>query len=266
MTNLRIVHKVLAMLVLMAALAIGLTAAALFSLRAVDRDYSSLLDHEATASLWLARSNSALNAAGRNVYLIIAKDDEASIRQAADALDSEAKSVVERLNKAREALPAISTEVATVLTAADALITVAETVKTEAFKNNDAAARAIVAQSFDPAYVEVRTKTRTLIDQVDQQAQKTSDIVSSTSQATMTWMLAVAVLGLVVVFALAAALARKTIAQPVEQITRIMSTLASGSVDVTVAGGERSDEIGGMARAVQVFKDNAVTRLRLEAE
>jgi methyl-accepting chemotaxis protein len=45
-----------------------------------------------------------------------------------------------------------------------------------------------------------------------------------------------------------------------------MTTLAQGELDVTVAGAGRKDEVGLMARAVQVFKDNAVALRTSEAE
>lgn len=49
-------------------------------------------------------------------------------------------------------------------------------------------------------------------------------------------------------------------------MTAAMNDLAGGNLQVAVPGVGRSDEIGEMADAVQVFKTNAVERLRLEAE
>ena len=45
-----------------------------------------------------------------------------------------------------------------------------------------------------------------------------------------------------------------------------MQRLAKGELDTEVHGTSRRDEIGEMARAVQVFKDNAIEMRRLEAE
>jgi methyl-accepting chemotaxis protein len=45
-----------------------------------------------------------------------------------------------------------------------------------------------------------------------------------------------------------------------------MTALASGENDVALPDVASADEVGGMARAVQVFKQNAVERVRLEAE
>ena len=49
-------------------------------------------------------------------------------------------------------------------------------------------------------------------------------------------------------------------------LTQVMSVLAEGNHGVDVIGAGRSDEIGKMAQAIQVFKDNAIDRERLEGE
>ena len=47
------------------------------------------------------------------------------------------------------------------------------------------------------------------------------------------------------------------IARPVARMTAAMSELAAGNLAVAVEGAGRRDELGGMAKALQVFKDNA---------
>ena len=56
------------------------------------------------------------------------------------------------------------------------------------------------------------------------------------------------------------------IARPLNQITEAMRRLADGDTSVEIAGAERGDEIGAMARATEVFRDNAVERIRLEKQ
>lgn len=51
---------------------------------------------------------------------------------------------------------------------------------------------------------------------------------------------------------------------PILSITRTLSGLADGNTNVAVDGTERGDEIGQISRTVQVFKDNAVERERLQ--
>ncbi|WP_139052168.1 methyl-accepting chemotaxis protein [Roseibium sp. TrichSKD4] len=56
------------------------------------------------------------------------------------------------------------------------------------------------------------------------------------------------------------------IANPIIRITSAMETLAGGNNNIEVEGQERKDEIGGIARATQVFKDNAIEKERLSKE
>ena len=56
------------------------------------------------------------------------------------------------------------------------------------------------------------------------------------------------------------------IARPIEDITRSMNALASGDTASEIPHGARKDEIGDMAAAVAVFRQNALERERLEQE
>ena len=51
---------------------------------------------------------------------------------------------------------------------------------------------------------------------------------------------------------------------PLKKLQSVMERLAGGNLQVAVEGRERRDEIGGMARAVQIFKDSASQKLTLE--
>jgi len=58
----------------------------------------------------------------------------------------------------------------------------------------------------------------------------------------------------------------RSVTGPVTGMTAVMRRLAQGDTDVKVEGADRSDEIGEMAAAVSVFRENAVARQALEAE
>ncbi len=57
----------------------------------------------------------------------------------------------------------------------------------------------------------------------------------------------------------------RQVSRPLDKIIGTMGRLAEGDLSVEVPGIERHDEIGAMAQAVQVFKDNALARQRLES-
>jgi methyl-accepting chemotaxis protein len=52
--------------------------------------------------------------------------------------------------------------------------------------------------------------------------------------------------------------------RPISQITAAMRRLAEGVLDTAIHGDKRSDEIGDMARALGIFKANALEKLRVE--
>jgi methyl-accepting chemotaxis protein len=58
----------------------------------------------------------------------------------------------------------------------------------------------------------------------------------------------------------------RSITAPLQRMTVTMNELAGGKLDVEVPGIGRGDEIGEMAKAVEVFKSNAVARQSLEVE
>ena len=74
-----------------------------------------------------------------------------------------------------------------------------------------------------------------------------------------------AAVALVVLLALLTVVGR-SIVNPVNSMTGAMRKLADGDHEVEIPAIGRKDEIGEMAATVQVFKENAVEKVRLEAE
>ncbi len=61
----------------------------------------------------------------------------------------------------------------------------------------------------------------------------------------------------IVVALFAGTLTQRLIAQPIMQMADRMRSLAAGDLDVDVSGTDRNDEVGDMARAVEIFRANA---------
>jgi methyl-accepting chemotaxis protein len=87
------------------------------------------------------------------------------------------------------------------------------------------------------------------------------------SAARLSFLIALA--GLAAVAAASAGLVmmvRRRVCKPIVGLTATMSRLASGDVAGEISGSDRDDEIGAMAAAVRVFKDNMIKADRLAAE
>ena len=86
-----------------------------------------------------------------------------------------------------------------------------------------------------------------------------SDVTAAVRESRQTLWLTVA--GSIVVALIALALFSWfaiSLARPIRELTVAMNELAGGKLETEVEGKTRSDEIGAMAQAVQVFKDNAI--------
>jgi methyl-accepting chemotaxis protein len=82
-----------------------------------------------------------------------------------------------------------------------------------------------------------------------------------------TWM-TIVLLSVVSVVAIAVFLIaiQKGISRPLTNVIGIVTALSQGDTDVEVSGQQRRDEIGQVAKALQVFKDNMIETARLRGE
>lgn len=70
--------------------------------------------------------------------------------------------------------------------------------------------------------------------------------------------LAAGAIAAVLIAGLIAAWVGRGLARPIVALEGAMRAITSGKHDVVVPGGDRRDEIGSMARAVEVFKDSLI--------
>ncbi|CAN5567631.1 HAMP domain-containing methyl-accepting chemotaxis protein [soil metagenome] len=75
-----------------------------------------------------------------------------------------------------------------------------------------------------------------------------------------------AVLAGIVFAAILIVISRAAIVRPVLQLAGDMRRMASGQNDIVVSGAGRADEIGEMAKSVEVFRQSGLERARLEAQ
>ncbi|KAF0222680.1 MAG: hypothetical protein FD176_2504 [Rhodospirillaceae bacterium] len=111
-------------------------------------------------------------------------------------------------------------------------------------------------------FAELATKTKA--SQVVYMAElEESTLDAAETQKLTTTIVSLVAIGLGLLFAW---LIARSIITPISAMTGAMGELAGGKLTVTVPALERTDEIGEMAQAVQVFKQNAVDKQRMEEE
>ncbi|MGO4352617.1 methyl-accepting chemotaxis protein [Rhizobium sp. RAF36] len=108
----------------------------------------------------------------------------------------------------------------------------------------------------------LQDKTRELMDRAETATERVHTAVQLDILATVAMIAA----GLLLFLLLGLSGVRKWIVNPLRHLSRTMAVLAKADFDVTVNGVDRKDELGSMARAVQVFKENGLRALALEQE
>lgn len=122
--------------------------------------------------------------------------------------------------------------------------------------------------AFDTLFKRSEAALQTAIALLNRAAESNMEYVASGVSAAKTKLLIEAIIGLFVIFAIGFVawfiLAR--VVRPLGQMTSAMRTLATQDLSIEIPATERADEIGEMASAVQVFKDNMADAERLRAE
>ena len=102
-------------------------------------------------------------------------------------------------------------------------------------------------------------------DKIADDLQTLVSAIHTSAYGTYNTYLAVTVVLLVVTFLLVTIIVRG-ITRPIAGMTAAMTHLAGGNVAIEIEGADRGDEIGEMARAVQVFKTNRLEMDRMQRE
>jgi methyl-accepting chemotaxis protein len=232
--------------------------------------YTDLLAHEETAKLANARAARMMASYSRDVYtLLLETTDEGNVRfkarvdgHAKDLLAKEAELtalVPERAEMARKAYAGVraSLNVCNPIAAAAAQVTDQASIMRIAVR---------MKEECEPALAVAQDSLVKFTDQLIADATSHRDEASNTAQRTTTTMLTLSIGGLLAGIALTLWIVRGGVTGPLSSLGRTMETLAGGKLDVEIPGAGRKDEVGEMARTVQVFKDNALRVREMERE
>ncbi|NUB13469.1 HAMP domain-containing protein [Azospirillum brasilense] len=261
----RIVNKVLLVIGLMAMLAVALSTNGLVRMGSLDQSYTNLINGEAKASLWLARGTSTLNETGRLLYTMISEADPARMRSLAEEIVRQEKLLDQRLDMAGKTLPSLAADIAAAHQQTGVMSKIAEEVRSLTLGGKDQEAMAVMGKRYEPAFLDLLSRMRALLERADKDLDSAADMATAGYQDSRLWTMIIGAVGIVVCLGLAVLLTRRTIAGPIERLTGAMRALADGNLDTIVEGQGRGDEIGGMSTALQVFKDSAIEKRRLEA-
>ena len=232
----------------------------------VDTAYSDLISTSAMGATLLARSNARAQEIGYASYRAMVYDGASTQAKAsADEVGASIEKASANWDKATELLPAYAQEIRKLREPFVGAMTKVKAALGASMKDDDQTARGLLAE-VDPILTKIASETLSLVERIDHDISQASDDMTAANlrQKQLTYGIALltGILGLILSYFVV----RTSITGPLFQLSNGMSMLAAGDLSVTVDGLSRKDEIGQMAAAVQVFKDNGLRAAALKTE
>ncbi len=264
--DLKISSKVLLPAAVLAFATVACAGLGVWQQKRADAATEHLVAHRSPAEVQSARYLRRLSMMGYAAHRTITYDGaSAQAAAASKELDKVYGEGKESLDKITAADPSTADYTAEMKGKLDAVYADARSAADKALTNDDAGAIGVMAK-VDPA-IDDLAKTGKAWGDVYNKGTAAMVASASKSAATGSWLTLLFGLGAAacgMLFALY--IGSFKISRPVRSLSRTMTGLADGQLDVEVVGAARRDEVGLMARAVQVFKDNAVALRASEAE
>jgi methyl-accepting chemotaxis protein len=267
--NIAIIAKIAVPATIIAVVSIAIVLYASLAVTELSDTAAALVDRNATRVKFVLQAESSFNSA--------AVSEKNVILSAAD--QKEAKKNIDTYDKVTSAtLDAIGHFEA--ITSAAEQRELIETFRGAVNKRREASAHVFelalagkVAEAFDYSR-DVAAKHRqvamkavgALITMNVERMQAARDESVAMAQQTRRWLIVGAIGGLICAFGILGWIALYQISRPLAHMTDEMTKLANGDLDIEIDGADRADEVGGLARSLQVFKENAITARRLEDE
>ncbi|WP_312888027.1 methyl-accepting chemotaxis protein [Rhizobium laguerreae] len=258
MKHVSIVGKFFIIVAVFGILALGLTFYQNRQMLKVNDRYQELLGRDASAALRLTQSNRSLETARASISdMVMTRSKEARARAEAGLNDAR-ENFVRFMDLAIAAvpeqseLPKLKADGFSVLTdTCGAAIAVGRGATSEL---------AMVQQLYltlcQPAFAAVSPRFTSVTEKLASDAEQKRGDVSSVVRDTSVLSLGTAIVALFAVSCFGFLAIRSWLVKPIKQMVTTMEVIADGDLISTVKGTIRRDEIGSMARAVQIFKDN----------
>jgi methyl-accepting chemotaxis protein len=270
--NLKIWQKTLAPLAILAVSAIFLTLMMSMRMGTIGDGYSLLLSQQARAALEAVRSDTNTSDLGAEAYQLIAENDVPTVQDLLKQLDATKAEYHGHLDKVRQSFADDSGLVGTMRNLGDmfdrafeaaikaSLLSLKNT--TEA---NEAALKIMHAE-FEPANDELGKASAAFVTRISATLdQRSAALIDSTNRTRLqAVVIAVSLVMLSVVFGIWVSI--KGVIAPISALTQAMARLTQRDWSTDVPGIAGRDELGAMARTVDMFKQNGIEADRLTAE
>ena len=263
MLNFKTLHLPIAMKAVMLIAALGLlsVAANAFCLQrfdALDKLNAVVTRHFAPARLALAEAKAAIESFGIATYKTYSASDPEQARESAEEIEGHYAAAMRALNNVLTYYPAAEADVRRIFDKLELAHGIAVNLKGAVKAGQTDEAKRIVDFKFDPARDDVTGHMDRLINILGAETRSAEAEVAERSAWMFRTTVGILIGGTIAALAIAFLLTQSFLTRPLRGMARAMTLMAEGDLGVPVRGSDRRDEIGAMARAVAVFRNNAV--------
>jgi methyl-accepting chemotaxis protein len=270
LNNFKIIYKIGLIVVMLATVMVGVVSFAVTRMRAMDDANTEMVTVVDKYTTLVARAGrSAENYVGAAFQLASETTDEGNVKYLALTVEdrkhyeSLMAESLKNLPKKAALIEPVLAEFAKAFAACGPGIAYAATTNTP--DENLKAAQRLKAECVPPMEAALHDQTK-MVDALIADATKASDEMTVQANSSINTVMMTAGLG--ILFSLAAALwiAAKGLSRPIGELKTVMEAFARNELKADVPGVGRRDEVGEMARTVEVFKTNGLEVERMKAD
>jgi methyl-accepting chemotaxis protein len=256
--NLPIADKAVLLIAALGLLSVAANVLCLQRFHALEQLNAELTQQVAPARLALAEAKTDLESFGLDVYKAYAASDADVEKEAAGQVENDNAATKSALNNVATYDPATRDDVARIAGKLEVAHGIARDLEDALHTGNRALAQQVIDLKFDPARDDVAAQLNHLINVLGGEGRHTEAEVAERGAAMYRTTIGIVAAGTVIALLGALLFSHIFLALPLRRMAQVMSHMADGDLDIPVHGGRRRDEIGAMARAVEVFRDNTL--------
>jgi methyl-accepting chemotaxis protein len=270
LNNFRIIYKIGLIVAMLAMVMVGVVSFAAIRMKGIDDAYSDLVGRVDKYTTLAARAGRSAENYMTAAFLLAAETTDAGnikyLAQTVEGRKHYESVMAEALKNMPKKAALIEPVLATFAKAFAACSPgIAFAASTNTPEENLKAADRLKAECLPPMEVALHDQTK-LIDALMADADKVSDEMTVQADSSINTVVLMAGLGILVSLAAALWIGIKGLSRPISDLKIVMEAFARSELKANVPGVKRRDEVGEMARTVEVFKTNGLEVERMKAD
>jgi methyl-accepting chemotaxis protein len=268
----RILSKILGIVILLCGIGAAIAWIGVSALSDLS-EKADVMSTSARRSLLAARANQNVIALNRAEFRSALDPRDDNRLAAREVINAQLKQYQERFDevsqtpdeKAKALLPGVRDAFSAYKTQMDATLATVEAEKASKLSESADKLRDTALKS-RAAAENLQGKVRELADRLNARVEEKSKEAREQYESTSRFLVILAGLGVVIGGVMGFIIGQYGIAKPIRMIVGVLQDLASGKYEVQIVGLDRKDEVGEVAKTAEVFRENGLAKIRMEAE